>query len=157
VNGEAGGGRVDGRNRVSAGPLRESAGAAFRGRLPELLIEATFVFLAVLPALIADEWRERRDREELAERALVGIVDEIRSNRDRLLADAERNRAPLAGLREYLRAREEGEEPEELSADYKVALASSAAREAARMSRAVQSTDLEVVRELAPLPEGGSP
>ncbi|MFO7587505.1 MAG: hypothetical protein R6X22_05475 [Gemmatimonadota bacterium] len=157
MNEEAGGGRVDGRNRVSAGPLRESAGAAFRGRLPELLIGATFVFLAVLPALVADEWRERRDREELAERALVGIVDEIRSNRDRLLADAERNRAPLAGLREYLRAREEGEEPEELSADYKVALTSSAAREAARMSQAVQSTDLEVVRELARLPEGGSP
>jgi hypothetical protein len=122
---------------------------SFPRRLPELLIEATFVFLAVLLALVAEEWRERQDESRLAERATAGIVDELRANRERVLADAEFNREQMENLRAFVRARESGEEPEELSVNYKAALVSSSAWEAARMSQAVLVMDLEVVRDLA--------
>jgi len=124
-----------------------------RARLPELLIEATFIFLAVLLALFAEEWRERRDRRELADRALTGIVAEISSNRDELLDREEENRAQLEELRGVVEGLRAGKQLSEMSVDYQVALTSSAAWETARMSQAVHFMDLEIVTRLAEMYE----
>ena len=54
-----------------------------RSRIPwtKILLESCFVMLGVLLALIADEWRQNRDDEKRAERALVSVVDELNLNR----------------------------------------------------------------------------
>lgn len=127
--------------------------AGLRARLPDLLVEAVFIVLAVFAALAADEWRERKGREDLAERALQGIVHEIRANRQELVRNEEPNRKRLERLTEDLRRMREGAEPDELSIDYKVALTSTAAWEAARMSQAVHYMSLDLVTELAELYE----
>ncbi len=132
---------------------RRSPGARLRGRLPELLVEASFIFLAVLLALLAEEWRERKDRRELAERALSGIVAEIRANRDEIVKNQQENRAQLEDLRDVIEAMRAGVEPDELSINYDVSLTSTAAWEAARMSQAVHFMSLEVVTDLAELYE----
>ena len=45
-----------------------------RRKLPELFLEATMIFFAVVLALAAEEWRESRDRLELADRALYTVT-----------------------------------------------------------------------------------
>ncbi len=124
-----------------------------RARLPDLLIEAAFVFFAVLLALAADEWRERKDRAELADRALAAILHEIRANREELLKDQEANLANLQDLERILGELEQGVELEALSVNYKVALTSRAAWETGRMSQAVHFLDLELMTNLAELYE----
>lgn len=53
-----------------------------REALRSALFEATFVVLGVVLALAANEWRQSAARAERAERALAGIVDELRTNRE---------------------------------------------------------------------------
>ena len=60
------------------------AETSLRRRIPDLAVEAGMIFLAVVLALAAEEWREKRDRLELADRALSSVVAEIRSNLEEL-------------------------------------------------------------------------
>ena len=54
-----------------------------RTRIPwmKIVLESCFVMLGVLLALIADEWRQNRDDEKRADRALASVVDELSLNR----------------------------------------------------------------------------
>ena len=73
-----------------------------RERLPEILIEAGSVLLAVLLAFAVDEWRDARAKRELAERARQGILSELRANRDELRGTFEANAQQLASLQQTL-------------------------------------------------------
>ncbi len=131
----------------------ESGTQPWKKRLPHLLGDAAFVFLAVFLALVAEEWQEDRDRQELADRALRGIIHEIRSNLDELERNEQLNRTNLEQLSRAAAEMERGVEIDELSVNYNVALTSSAAWDAARMSQAVHYLDLEIMTSLAELYE----
>lgn len=123
--------------------------SGLRSRLPDLLIEAAFVFFAVLVALGAEEWRENRQRDELADRALQNVLLEMGENRDAIERNQSENAEALERLRTALGELESGGRPDDLSINYQAALTSSAAWETARMSQAVHYLDFEVMSDLA--------
>ncbi len=59
---------------------------AARGRIPwgMLALEGFFTVVAILLALAADDWRERREERELAEHAVQAFAAEIAQNRERI-------------------------------------------------------------------------
>jgi len=120
-----------------------------RHRLPDLLLEAGMIFLAVILALAAEEWREGRDRQELADRALRSVVDEIRSNLEELERTGPRNGERVEAARAVLERLEEGADSGDADVGLEVSLLSTAAWQSAQMSQAVQYLDLEVMRQLS--------
>ena len=122
-------------------------------RFSDVLIEAGMIFLAVVLALAAEEWRENRDRRELADRALLSIREEIRSNLEELERSAPRNQERLAAATGALEQLEAGVDMLEADVGLEVSLLSTAAWQSARMSQAIQYMDLETVRELSELYE----
>ena len=120
-----------------------------RKRLPDLMVEAGMIFLAVVLALAAEEWREKRDRQELADRAQSSVVEEIRSNLAELERTAPRNVERLEAAREVLRELEAGVEPGDADLGLEVSLLSTAAWQSAQMSQAVHYFDLDAMRQLS--------
>ena len=120
-----------------------------RRKLPELLLEAAMIFFAVMLALAAEEWREQKDRIELADRALRSVIEEVRSNLDELettgVRNTERLEAASAILAELVAGRDQGD----ADVGLEVALLSSAAWQSAQMSQAVQYLDFDVMRDLS--------
>jgi hypothetical protein len=120
-----------------------------RRKLPELLLEAAMIFFAVMLALAAEEWRESRDRLELADRALRSVVEEIRSNLEELEGTGASNVERLEAANAVLAELEAGREQSGADVGLEVALLSSAAWQSAQMSQAVQYLDFDVMRELS--------
>lgn len=120
-----------------------------RGRLPELLLEAAMIFFAVVLALAAEEWREKKDRAELADRALQSVVEEMRSNLEELEGTGERNTERLEAARVVLAELEAGRDQGDADVGLEVALLSAAAWQSAQMSQAVQYLDFDVMRDLS--------
>ena len=120
-----------------------------RGRLPELLLEAAMIFFAVVLALAAEEWREKKDRAELADRALRSVVEEMRSNLEELEGTGERNTERLEAARVVLAELEAGRDQGDADVGLEVALLSAAAWQSAQMSQAVQYLDFDVMRDLS--------
>lgn len=122
-----------------------------RAKLPELMVEAASVLLAVLLALAVDEWRQDRADRALARHAEQGIHEEIRLNREQL-RDVHANH--LAIQRYFVAQRaaaQEEENPGSLSVDFSLALLSDAAWETARVTQAVHFMPYDKVTELARL------
>lgn len=119
-----------------------------RSKFPELALEAVMVVFALGGALGVDAWREGRQNEELAARALDGIAAEIRSNRAELSANTRANQELLARVQE---ARRERVLPEDFSVTFEYSLISSSAWESAQVTRATQFIPLERVQTLAKL------
>lgn len=69
---------------VAAAP-RETLRARLAARLPEIIIESTFVLIAVVLAFAVEEWREERELDKIAQEARRAIVAEVQHNRDELL------------------------------------------------------------------------
>lgn len=120
-----------------------------RKRLPDLMVEAGMIFLAVVLALAAEEWREKRDRQELADRARSSVVEEIRSNLAELERTAPRNVERLEAARKVLRELEAGAEPGDADLGLEVSLLSTAAWQSAQMSQAVHYFELDAMRQLS--------
>ena len=120
-----------------------------RRKLPELFLEAAMIFFAVMLALAAEEWREKRDRQELADRALRSVVEEIRSNLEELKSTGVRNAERLEAARIVLEELEAGRDQGDADVGLEVALLSAAAWESAQMSQAVQYLDFDVMRDLS--------
>jgi hypothetical protein len=59
---------------------------AVRDRIPwgMLALEGFFTVVAILLALAADDWRERREERELADGAIAAFVAELTANRERI-------------------------------------------------------------------------
>lgn len=124
-------------------------GDSMRKRLPDLMLEAGMIFLAVILALAAEEWREKRDRQELADRALTSVVEEVRSNLGELERSAPANVERLEAARAVLEQMEAGEEPGDVDIGLEVSLLSTAAWQSAQMSQAVHYFDLDTMRQLS--------
>ena len=124
-------------------------GDSMRKRLPDLMLEAGMIFLAVILALAAEEWREKRDRQELADRALTSVVEEVRSNLGELQRSAPANVERLEAARAVLEQMEAGEEPGDVDIGLEVSLLSTAAWQSAQMSQAVHYFDLDTMRQLS--------
>jgi hypothetical protein len=122
---------------------------SMRKRLPDLMVEAGMIFLAVVLALAAEEWREKQDRRELAERALTAVVEEIRSNLDELERTAPQNVERLEAARAVLEDLEAGNDPADADIGLEVSLLSTAAWQSAQMSQAVHYFELDVMRQLS--------
>lgn len=120
-----------------------------RRKLPELLLEAAMIFFAVMLALAAEEWRENRDRLELADRALRSVVEEVRSNLEELETTGVRNAERLEAARVVLAELEAGRDEGDADVGLEVALLSSAAWQSAQMSQAVQYLDFDIMRDLS--------
>jgi len=120
-----------------------------RRRLPDLLIEALFIFLAVVLALAAEEWREGRDRRELADRALRSVAEEMRSNLEELERTGPVNEDRADSARVMLERLGSSRDLEDADIGLEVSLLSTAAWQSAQMSQAVQYLDLETMRELS--------
>lgn len=124
-------------------------GDSMRKRLPDLMLEAGMIFLAVILALAAEEWREKRDRQELADRALTSVVEEVRSNLEELERSAPANVERLEAARAVLEQMEAGDEPGDVDIGLEVSLLSTAAWQSAQMSQAVHYFDLDTMRQLS--------
>ena len=107
------------------------------------------IFLAVVLALAAEEWRENRDRQALADRALYSVVEEVRSNLDELERTAPSNIARLEAARAVLEEMEAGDESGDVDIGLEVSLLSTAAWQSAQMSQAVHYFDLDAMRQLS--------
>ncbi len=124
-------------------------------RLPGILAEVVSVIFAVLVALAVDEWWEERENTAMADRMVDAIAEEIRGNRAELLdaggpGGQEDVTADLGSAIATLR---EGREPQTVQVDWDVALLSSGAWEAARVSGATQHMELDRLIALAQLYE----
>jgi hypothetical protein len=122
---------------------------SMRKRLPDLMVEAGMIFLAVVLALAAEEWRENRDRQALADRALNSVVEEVRSNLEELERAAPANIERLEAARAVLEAMEAGDESGNVDIGLEVSLLSTAAWQSAQMSQAVHYFDLDAMRQLS--------
>ena len=125
------------------------SGNLMRRKLPELLLEAAMIFFAVTLALAAEEWRENRDRLELANRALRSVSEELRSNLEELDRTGELNRDRLEAATTVLAELEAGRDQGDADVGLEVALLSAAAWQSAQMSQAVQYFDFDAMRRLS--------
>lgn len=119
-----------------------------RRKAPELALEALSVVFAVLVALGVDEWRENRQNQERADRALVAITGEVRSNRAELEENLANNVALLGTINEAARA---DSLPPGLNISYEYSLLATSAWETAQVAQATQFIPLERVQSLARL------
>jgi hypothetical protein len=119
-----------------------------REKLPELILEAVSVVLAVLLALAVDEWRETRSQNALAERARLSILEEIRSNEAELRGTREANHALLQQIQETLAGGRQGPEMS-LEFNFQIALLSSASWDTAQMTQAASFLDFDWVRRVS--------
>ena len=84
---------------AAAAAPRASLGTRIAERLPEIVIEALFMLVAVVLAFAVEEWREERELDGLAAEARGAILQEVTSNRDELIESKQGTTDAIAGLR----------------------------------------------------------
>jgi hypothetical protein len=140
---------MDGVSGVHPGGVTQS----LRARLPEILIQTFFVLVAVLLALVVDEWREDRELDRLAAEARAAILSELTRNRDELASGEEQLEAVVANVQAVIDGGDEPAVGESLSVQLNLALLSTAAWQAAQSSEALRRLDYDWVIETAQLYE----
>ena len=126
-------------------------GPRIAGRLPEILIEALFMLVAVVLAFAIEEWREERELDGLAAEARAAILQEMTRNRDELLESKPSTTEANAALASWLDGaapdapRAEADAPSATLSDpavnLELALLSSAAWRAAQSTEASRRMD----------------
>jgi hypothetical protein len=119
-----------------------------------LALEMASIVLAVLLALLADEWREDAQNAEIADRALAAVRAELAGNRNELRSDLELNRELLAELEGAVETLEAAPAPPEpVDPDTRLGLNFSllvdAAWTSATLTRATHYMDFERVSAFA--------
>jgi len=117
-------------------PLRRR----LREKLPEILIEAASVVLALLLALGAGAWHERNQDIERAQTARAAILAELRNNRTELGKNREATTRNLAILNEMAKD-ESSAKGQSARLDVPLALLSEAAWRTAQSSQALRNAD----------------
>ncbi len=127
---------------------KRTAGAPFRLRdrlrrkLPEILIEAGSIVLAILLAFAVDEWRERRAQLAIAERARRTIVSELQANRSELRGTRGANAQTLESIAKQVAALGEGR-ANSVQTGMHLSQLSAAAFQTAQATQAAQFLDFE--------------
>jgi hypothetical protein len=86
----------------AAAAPRASLGTRVTERLPEILIEALFMLVAVVLAFAVEEWREERELDGLAAEARGAILQEVASNREELVESTQGTIVAIAELEAWL-------------------------------------------------------
>ncbi len=124
-----------------------------RERLPEILLEAFSVLIAVLLAFAVEEWRDDRELAERAAEARAAIVAEIDRNQVELEQALEDLQATLDQLEAAAAARSNDESPEGLSLSVDIALLSSAAWKTAMATDSSRRLDYAWILQISELYE----
>jgi hypothetical protein len=126
---------------------RDGLGARLRDKLPEILIEAGSVVVALLLAFAINAWHEREQENERAAIARTAILAELRTN----AAEIGSALAALGKVADALKRRVDGGEdaPRELHVSMSVSLLSSAAWRATLATQASQRLDFEWLTGIA--------
>lgn len=124
-----------------------------RERLPEILLEAFSVLIAVLLAFAVEEWRDDRELAERAAEARSAIVAEIDRNRDELEQAQEDLQTTLDQLEAAAAARKKEQSPEGLSLSVDIALLSSAAWKTAMATDSSRRLDYAWMLQISELYE----
>jgi hypothetical protein len=122
-----------------------------RAKLPELVIESVSVVLAVLLALVANEWRQNRANRKLADRALIGIEQELRSNLQALEGNTPNHEEMLRQLESGIDMLRRNEQDFSVDATLLVSTQSASAWQTAQLTGAVNHMDYAVVVRLSEL------
>jgi len=125
--------------------------ARLREKLPEILIEAASVVVALLLALALNGWNERRQENERAATVRASILAELRENRSEIHDAQTRLEAITAVLEAALD--ETKPEPRELKINLGLSLLSAAAWHAALATQASQNLDFEWLTRIARIHE----
>jgi hypothetical protein len=93
---------------TAAATPRASFGTRIAERLPEIVIEALFMLVAVVLAFAVEEWREERELDGLAAEARDAILQEMTRNRDELTESKQGTTAAIAALEAWLDQADQG-------------------------------------------------
>ena len=93
-------------------PVHHSRFPRLRERLPEILLEAFSVLVAVLLAFAVEEWRDDRELAQRADEARVAIVAEIARNERELAGVQQDLQTTLEALENAAKATREGNPPD---------------------------------------------
>ena len=118
-----------------------------REKLPEILIEAGSVVLALLLALAVNEWHDRQQEEERADAARSAILAELRANQQEL----EVKRNELKDIIASLNAARDTSKPEvhEMKVNLSLSLLSAAAWHASLATQASRRIDFAWITRIA--------
>jgi hypothetical protein len=116
--------------------------ARLRHKLPEILIEAGSIVLAILLAFAVDEWRERRAQLAVAERARRTIVSELKANRSELRGTRGANAQTLENISKQVAAFGDGPVTS-VQTNMNLSQLSAAAFQTAQATEAAQFLDFE--------------
>jgi hypothetical protein len=118
-----------------------------RDKLPEILIEAASVVLALLLALAVNEWHDRRQENERAADARRAILAELRAN----AAEIGSSRVALKEIVQTLHGALDDSKPaaSKLKVDLGISLLSAAAWRAALATQVSQRIDFEWITRVA--------
>ena len=112
-------------------------GARLALRLPEIVIQALFLLVAVVLAFAVEEWREARELDRLALEARNAILQEVARNRDELVESSQETSEAIGLLDAALASPAPGgTEPRQLPVNLELALLSSAAWNTAQSTEA---------------------
>jgi hypothetical protein len=87
---------------TAAAAPRAALGTRIAERLPEIVIEALFMLVAVVLAFAVEEWREERELDGLAAEARGAILQEVTRNRDELIESKQGTTDATAALEAWL-------------------------------------------------------
>ncbi len=118
-----------------------------REKLPEILIEAASIVVALLLALALNGWNERRQEHERAAIVRSSILAELRGNRSDIHTAQTQLQAIIAELSAALD--ESKPEPRELKVDLGLSLLSAAAWHSALATQSSQTLDFEWITRIA--------
>jgi hypothetical protein len=93
---------------TAAAAPRASLGTRIAERLPEIVIEALFMLVAVVLAFAVEKWREERELDGLAAEARGAILQEVTRNRDELIESKQGTTDATAALEAWLDQAEQG-------------------------------------------------
>jgi hypothetical protein len=113
-----------------------------REKLPEIVLEASSILIAILLAFGVDEWREKRSQDALAERARRTIVAELAANRIELLGTRAANAQTLEGIPKQVAALGGGRDGD-VRTGMNLSQLSAAAFTAAQTTQAAQFVDFD--------------
>lgn len=118
-----------------------------RDKLPEILIEAASVVLALLLALAVNEWHDRRQEDERAAVARRAILAELRANS----AEIRSSRGALKEIVQTLRGALDDSKPamDKLQINLGISLLSAAAWRAALATQASQRLEFDWITRVA--------
>jgi len=126
---------------------RTTLRSRLREKLPEILIEAASVVLALMLALALNAWNQNRETRERADTARAGILAELRANRDELDAARPKLREIVASLRQKLA--KDAPEPHDVTVLLGITQLSSASWRAALATDAMRTVDFAWISEVA--------